>query len=141
MARGPVPVSGEEIALAGSQPHHPLHQVHAGDFLGNTVLDLQAGIHFQEIERAGPGIVHVLHGAGGAVTDRLPEAHRGLPGLAGFVVAGIVIGAFSALAGIGGGVMTVPFLLWCAVPMRKAVGTAAACTLPVAVAGIVAFTV
>lgn len=71
--------------------------------------------------------------------NRLPEAHRGLPGLPGFLAAGVVIGAFSALAGIGGGVMTVPFLLWCAVPMRTAVGSAAACTLPVAIAGVIGF--
>ena len=54
---------------------------------------------------------------------------------------GLVAGFASAMLGIGGGVMTVPFLLWCAVPMRKAVGTAAACTLPVAVAGVIGFVI
>lgn len=56
-------------------------------------------------------------------------------------VAGAVIGAVSALAGIGGGVMVVPFLLWSGTPLRTAVGTAAACTLPVAVAGAIGFAV
>lgn len=75
------------------------------------------------------------------VRGRLPSAHQSLPGVIGFVLAGLVIGTFSALAGIGGGVMTVPFLVWCAVPMRTAVGTAAACTLPVAVAGVIGFVI
>jgi uncharacterized protein len=46
--------------------------------------------------------------------------------------AGTVIGTLSALGGIGGGIMTVPYLAWHSVPLRIAVGTAAACTLPVA---------
>lgn len=68
-----------------------------------------------------------------------PSASRNLPAMPGFVAAGVVIGVVSALAGIGGGVMTVPFMLWCATPMRSAVGTAAACTFPVALAGTAGF--
>lgn len=68
-----------------------------------------------------------------------PRAHRPLPGWPGCIAAGICIGAVSALAGIGGGIMTVPFMLWCTTPMRSAVGTAAACTLPVALAGAIGF--
>jgi uncharacterized membrane protein YfcA len=68
-----------------------------------------------------------------------PSASRSLPGVAGCSIAGSAIGTVSALAGIGGGVMTVPFLVWCATPMRTAVGTAAACTFPVALAGAAGF--
>jgi len=63
------------------------------------------------------------------------ESHGRLPGPAGYSLAGTVIGCVSALAGIGGGIMTVPYLAWHSVSIRKAVGTAAACTLPVALAG------
>lgn len=35
--------------------------------------------------------------------------------------------------------MTVPFLVWCNVAMRKAVATAAACGLPIALAGAAGF--
>jgi uncharacterized membrane protein YfcA len=56
-------------------------------------------------------------------------------------VAGGVIGALSALLGIGGGTLTVPFLLWHRVDIRLAVGTAAACGLPIAVAGAAGFAV
>lgn len=68
-----------------------------------------------------------------------PPQGRSLPGLVVTFAAGVVIGTVSALAGIGGGVMTVPFMLWSATPLRRAVGTAAACTLPVALAGAVGF--
>lgn len=68
-----------------------------------------------------------------------PAASRSLPDITGCTVAGSAIGTVSALAGIGGGVMTVPFLVWCATPMRMAVGTAAACTFPVALAGATGF--
>lgn len=60
----------------------------------------------------------------------------GTPVLAG---AGAVIGALSALVGIGGGTLTVPFLTWGGMAMRRAVGTSAACGLPIAVAGAAGF--
>lgn len=70
-----------------------------------------------------------------------PAGEGRLPRLPGFLGAGTVIGAVSALGGIGGGVMTVPYLAWHAVPLRTAVGTAAACTLPVALSGAVGYAV
>jgi len=64
-----------------------------------------------------------------------PAAHRGLPGAPAMAGAGGVIGAVSALLGIGGGTLTTPFLLWNGIDIRHAVGTSAACGLPIAVAG------
>ena len=52
---------------------------------------------------------------------------------------GGVIGLISALVGIGGGSLTVPFLLWHGIPMRKAVATSAAVGLPIALAGTAAY--
>jgi hypothetical protein len=69
----------------------------------------------------------------------LPEAHRTLPARFGMGLAGSVIGAVSAVVGIGGGTLTVPFLLWCGVTVRQAVATSAACGLPIAAAGAVSF--
>jgi uncharacterized membrane protein YfcA len=73
------------------------------------------------------------------LVDRQPAAHRALPGRAGLGLAGGVIGAVSALLGIGGGTLIVPFLLWNQVDIRKAVGTAATCGLPIALAGAAGF--
>ncbi len=60
-------------AFAGGDLQHPLDQVQTGDRLGDRVLNLQAGIHFQEIELVPVGVVDVFHGTGGAVIHRLPK--------------------------------------------------------------------
>jgi uncharacterized membrane protein YfcA len=67
--------------------------------------------------------------------------HRKLPQTAGMTLVGAAIGAVSAVVGIGGGTMTVPFLVWCNISMRQAVATSSACGLPIAVAGAVGFVV
>lgn len=73
--------------------------------------------------------------------DRGPVGQRDLPGRAGLMAAGGVIGAISTLVGIGGGTMTVPFLAYCRVDARTAVGSSAACGFPIAAAGAVALSV
>lgn len=70
-----------------------------------------------------------------------PAPHRALPGNPGMLAAGGVIGALSAIVGIGGGSLTVPFLTWCNTSIRHAVATSAACGLPIAVAGAAGFAV
>lgn len=65
-----------------------------------------------------------------------PAGKQNLPGRTGLSLAGTIIGFFSALFGIGGGSLTVPFLSFCEVRMQQAVATAAACGLPIAVAGM-----
>lgn len=67
------------------------------------------------------------------------QAHFDLPGRLGLALAGSIIGVVSAIIGIGGGTLTVPFLLWCRVPTIQAVATSAACGLPIAVAGALGF--
>ncbi len=66
---------------------------------------------------------------------RQPKAHRQLPGWVGMTAAGGVIGLVSSWVGIGGGTLSVPFLTWCHVPLKEAIGTSAAIGLPIAVAG------
>lgn len=69
------------------------------------------------------------------------KPHRQLPGRLGMGVAGTIIGTVASLMGVGGGSMSVPFLTWCNVPVRKAVATSAAIGLPIALAGTVGFIV
>jgi uncharacterized membrane protein YfcA len=64
---------------------------------------------------------------------------RTLPSRAGLWAVGGGIGAISALVGIGGGTMTVPFLAGRGIDLRRAVGTSAACGLPIALAGAIGF--
>jgi uncharacterized membrane protein YfcA len=69
------------------------------------------------------------------VLEMKPRPSRRLPGRAGMLAVGTGIGGISALAAVGGGAMTVPFLLWCNVETRRAIGTSAAVGLPIALAG------
>ncbi len=69
------------------------------------------------------------------LTGKKTESSRDLPGKVGIFAAGNGIGIFSALVGIGGGTLTVPFLSWCNMTMHAAIATAAAVGLPIALAG------
>ncbi|WP_417521633.1 sulfite exporter TauE/SafE family protein [Marinobacter sp.] len=66
-----------------------------------------------------------------------PSPSRNVAGKVGLAGAGAGIGWASAIFGIGGGTLTVPYLSWSNVRMQQAVGTSAACGLPIAVAGAV----
>ncbi len=68
-----------------------------------------------------------------------PASHRQPPGFAGMFGAGSVIGAVSSWVGIGGGTLSVPFQLWCNVPLHRAIGTSAAIGLPIAAAGALGY--
>jgi uncharacterized membrane protein YfcA len=73
--------------------------------------------------------------------DRRPKASRGLPGNLGMFGVGNGIGAVSSFVGIGGGTLSVPFMLWCNIPTHTAIGTSAAIGFPIAVAGTVGYVV
>lgn len=53
--------------------------------------------------------------------------------------AGAGVGALSAMLGIGGGTLVVPFLSRLGLPMHRAVGSASACGVALAVAGSIGF--
>jgi uncharacterized membrane protein YfcA len=72
-------------------------------------------------------------------SDFKPKVSRGLPGKPALAMAGIVIGWASAIFGIGGGSMTVPFLTWRSLTMQQAVATSSACGFPTAVVGTISF--
>ncbi|WP_298135390.1 sulfite exporter TauE/SafE family protein [Acidiferrobacter sp.] len=67
--------------------------------------------------------------------DWHPAAHWRLPSYPGLVGVGIGIGAMSALLGIGGGSLTVPFLTACNVDMRRAIAISATLGFPIALFG------
>lgn len=52
-----------------------------------------------------------------------------------------LIGLLSSLLGIGGGTLTVPFLVHFQMPMRNAVAVAGACGLPIAVVGTIGYAI
>lgn len=64
-----------------------------------------------------------------------------LPGTKGLMVGGGLVGTASALFGIGGGSLTVPWLSYHAVRMQEAVATSSACGMVIAIAGTAGFMV
>ena len=52
---------------------------------------------------------------------------------------GIFIGSISAIVGIGGGTLTVPFLHWHKINIKNAIATSAACGLPIAIFATAAY--
>lgn len=66
---------------------------------------------------------------------------RKLPDWPWLSLVAFVIGGKSGLLGIGGGAITIPFLNYCNVPMRKASGTSIACTFPIAIVGAISFAI
>ncbi len=75
------------------------------------------------------------------LTGRPPKAERQLPGTGAMLGMGGTIGVLSALAGAGGGFITVPFLTRANVRIHEAVATSAACGFPIALAGTVGYIV
>ena len=61
-----------------------------------------------------------------------------IPGIAITNFMGFLIGFKSGVLGVGGGSLSVPFLLYCGLPMKQASGTSASFTLPIAIMGTLA---
>src|SRR5690606_11691746 len=73
--------------------------------------------------------------------NKKPHATRTLPGPAGQLGAGTVIGFLSGLVGAGGGFVSVPFMTWCNVAIHNAVATSAGLGFPIALANAVGYVV
>jgi len=71
--------------------------------------------------------------------DKRPNPSRDFPGLPGMFGVGGVIGVVSSLVGIGGGSLSVPFMIWCNLAVHQAIGTSAAIGFPIAVAGALGY--
>ena len=107
-----------------------------GSFLGAGVADLMSGQHLQLLIGVfAVWMAYKMFRGAHAVID--PNRH--LPSAILQFAAGGGIGIASAIFGIGGGSLTVPFLNRHGVVMQKAVATSAACGLPIAVAGAIGF--
>ncbi|CAG19002.1 sulfite exporter TauE/SafE family protein [Photobacterium profundum] len=123
----------------------------------------RGNIDYSIVKSMAPGIV--LGGLGGSViaemvpTELLPKifativlllalqmllsmrmtSQRPIPSSIACACSGGVIGVISSLAGIGGGSLTVPYLSWHGVEMRRAIGCASLSGAIIAVAGMVGF--
>ncbi len=75
-------VLGQRQVLAGGDGKLPLHEVETGDLLGDAVLDLEAGVHLQEVrltvsdeelDRAGAGVADLLAEGDRRLVQRGPQ--------------------------------------------------------------------
>jgi uncharacterized protein len=71
--------------------------------------------------------------------NKRPAPSRQMPGAAGQCGAGAGIGLLSGLVGAGGGFISVPFMVWCNVPVHVAVATSAALGFPIALANTLGY--
>ena len=68
--------------LATAQAHHPRHQIDAVDLLGDPVLHLETGVHFEKIGRLTGRVVYEFNRARTAIADGLHQRHGAVVQLA-----------------------------------------------------------
>jgi uncharacterized membrane protein YfcA len=101
-----------------------------GTFVADGLKSLYLAVFF---------VAFVYYSAAQLFLDIKPRPSRQLPRTAGMWFAAIAIGLISSLVGAGGGVVSIPLMITCNVPMRNAVGTSAALGLPIALAGALGY--
>lgn len=108
--------------------------IFVGTFLGSCVA---ASLSTRFLK--GFFVIFLYYVAVQMLTGRKPKPGRQLLSAAGMFGVGNVIGGVSSLVGIGGGTLSVPFMLWCNIPLHEAIGTSAAIGFPIAVAGAIGY--
>jgi len=84
-------------------------------------------------------VIFLYYVATQMLLGRKPKASRVLPGRVGMFGVGNGIGMVSSLVGIGGGTLSVPFMVLHNLPVHTAIGTSAAIGFPIAVAGTIGY--
>lgn len=107
-----------------------------GSFLGAAVADILSSHILQLIIACFAFWVAIRMFKG---SQTVVDTSQQLPSKPKQILAGGGIGIASAIFGIGGGSLTVPYLNRYGVVMQKAVATSAACGFPIAVAGAIGF--
>ena len=105
-----------------------------GTFIGSCIA-AQLSTRFLK----GFFVVFLYYVAVQMLTNKKPKPSRKIPGHAAMFGVGNVIGAISSLLGIGGGTLSVPFMVWCNMSVHHAIGTASAIGFPIAIAGTIGF--
>ena len=109
-----------------------------GIVVGGLVGSAAAG-SFSTLALAASFTVVIYIAGTNILLDRQPKPGRSLPGRFGMFIAGFVISGVSALVALGGAFMSVPFMIWCNVTVREAIGTAAFIGFPIALVGSIGY--
>lgn len=104
-----------------------------GSFIGAWLADMIPGYWLTV------GFILFLTGVAVQMALGPVGAGRDLPAV--WVSRGVsmLVGIVSALMGIGGGALHVPYMSWCGVPVKQAIATAAAIGFPLALASSIGF--
>lgn len=115
-----------------------VRQLTPGILLGAWLGGYAAGAMDSGVLRLVFGAFEFAVGVHMLTTKTSRDVRSELTAVRGFAGGGI-IGAISAIVGIGGGTLTVPFLHWHGIDIKNAVATSAVCGFPIAVAGTAAY--
>ena len=107
----------------------------AGTVVGTIIVDLMPG------DVLYVAFIIFLYLAATRLAIGYISGGRSLPRLPGMAMMGTINGIISAMMGIGGGVINVPFFTYCSVPIKRAIATAAAIGLPLATVSAIGFVI
>jgi uncharacterized membrane protein YfcA len=108
--------------------------IFTGTFIGSCIA-AQLSTRFLK----GFFVVFLYYVAFQLLTNKKPKPSRQIPGHLAMFGVGNVIGVVSSLVGIGGGTLSVPFMIWCNMAVHHAIGTSAAIGFPIAIAGTIGY--
>ena len=107
--------------------------------LFGTLLGALFASHVSQFYLAVFFALFVYFAAAQMLLELKPKATRQLPGRAGLTLVGSSIGAISSLVSIGGGTLSVPYMLWHNIPFKQAIGTSSALGFPIALGGTLGY--
>jgi uncharacterized protein len=146
LALGTAMASGVVTAAASVRAHHVrgavdwriAMQLAPGMALGSMSSSVASGwIAQRDLALAFALIVYA--GATQMLLGRSTQAAVALPGRAVTLLVGLAIGVICGLVSAGGAFLTVPWMLYCGVPMLTAIGTGAAIAVPVLLVGTIGY--
>jgi uncharacterized protein len=135
-------------AIASSHAHHR-HQNVDWDVVKKVALGIMLGAFLGSLVAAkfdthvlkALFIIYVFIAAFQILNNYTPNPARILPRRPALDFVGFCIGWISSFVGIGGGTLSVPFLIYCNVNTKRAIGTSSAIGLPIAIAGAIGYIV
>lgn len=135
-------------AVSSFRAHHKRGAVHwhvvrkivigifVGTFIGSWIA-AQLSTRFLKVFF----VIFLYYVAVQMLAGKKPAPTRQIPGRLAMFGVGNVIGVVSSLVGIGGGTLSVPFMIWCNMSVHHAIGTSAAIGFPIAIAGTLGYVV
>ncbi len=133
-------------SIASSRAHHS-HQNVDWALVKNIAFGVVIGAFFGSLVAAkfdanllkALFVIYVFIVALQILSDYRPNPARILPARPALNSVGIIIGCISSFVGIGGGTLSVPFLIYCNIDAKRAIGTSSAIGLPIAIAGALGY--